>query len=226
MPLKDLAARAEYARAQYLANRPACLARSKARRERVLAAKLALATESYEIHTVPVQRLCTGCATDITFSYVSKRGPLCVSCHKAYHKAYREANASAIAESKRDWKQRNAEHVARKDRAYADANPGKRSLARKVWDMKNPGATLAAKAENYARRKKRVPTWLSEDDKWMIAQAYALAKLRTDKFGFMWHVDHVIPMSGRSVSGLHVPTNLQVIPWADNLRKCNTYEVL
>jgi hypothetical protein len=54
-----------------------------------------------------------------------------------------------------------------------------------------------------------------------MEQAYELAQLRTNIFGFPWHVDHTIPLRGRIVSGLHVPTNLQVIPGAENSRKGN-----
>ena len=58
----------------------------------------------------------------------------------------------------------------------------------------------------------------------MIRQAYELAQLRTKIFGFPWHVDHVLPLKGRLVSGLHTPINLQVIPGVDNLRKGNRAE--
>jgi hypothetical protein len=45
-------------------------------------------------------------------------------------------------------------------------------------------------------------------------------------FGFPWHVDHIIPLQGEMVSGLHVPNNIQVIPWIDNVRKANSFEVI
>jgi hypothetical protein len=60
---------------------------------------------------------------------------------------------------------------------------------------------------------------------WLIKQAYELAILRTKKFGFLWHVDHIIPLNGVNVSGLHVIENIQVIPAAENLLKNNKYEI-
>jgi hypothetical protein len=51
------------------------------------------------------------------------------------------------------------------------------------------------------------------------------AEKRTKMFGFAWEVDHIIPLQGDTVSGLHVPTNLQVIPRSVNRAKWNSYEV-
>jgi hypothetical protein len=86
--------------------------------------------------------------------------------------------------------------------------------------------TRANEAKRHAAKMHRTPAWLTADDLWMIEQAYDLAALRTKLFGFSWHVDHVLPLQGKKVSGLHVPNNLQVIPWVDNVRKANGFEVL
>lgn len=71
----------------------------------------------------------------------------------------------------------------------------------------------------------RTPAWLTEDDLWLMKEAYALAEERSILFGFTWHVDHIIPLRGKKVSGLHVPLNLQVIPAVANMQKNNRYEV-
>jgi hypothetical protein len=93
---------------------------------------------------------------------------------------------------------------------YAQANKGK----------------FAAKSKKYhASKLKRTPHWLTEDDFWLIEQAYELAQRRSELFGFPWDVDHVIPLQGELVSGLHTPYNLQVIPAQLNQSKSNRFVV-
>ena len=53
----------------------------------------------------------------------------------------------------------------------------------------------------------------------------AVAALRTKTLGIQFHVDHVLPLRGKKVSGLHVPMNLRVIPAIENMRKTNKFEV-
>ena len=56
-------------------------------------------------------------------------------------------------------------------------------------------------------------------------EAQNLRTLRDMLFTFKWHVDHIIPLKGKNVSGLHVWNNFAVIPKVDNLRKGNYHSV-
>jgi hypothetical protein len=123
---------------------------------------------------------------------------------------YRKANKLKVNEKIKKWRSENPELL----REYV-----KKSKA------KNPDVSRANVAKRRAARMKRTPVWLTEDDHWMMRQAYKLAELRTKIFGFVWHVDHIIPLQGENVSGLHTPNNLQVIPWAENISKGNSYQV-
>lgn len=90
---------------------------------------------------------------------------------------------------------------------------------------RNNKAKMAAKSRLYSLGKAlRTPAWLTADDLWLMEQAYELAALRTKVLGFPWQVDHILPVHGRLVSGLHVPHNLQVIPAYINRSKSNRYD--
>lgn len=225
MPHKDPEAARASKHAYYLAHKELFLQRSKKRREMLQQKAKALKKAEVLSPSFAAPRACSQCAVDITHTYNPKNGQKCKACVTDYHRAYRTANTERIRAKKVQWKLDNKAHIAAKDKAYALANPEKRTVARKKWVSANPGKDAALKALNKQARKKRVPTWLSDDDKWLIEQAYDLASLRTRSLGFPWHVDHIIPLNGRRVSGLHVPANLQVIPGVENLRKGNRMEL-
>lgn len=135
----------------------------------------------------------------------------CRDCHKTYVK---RKYAQAYEDPEFAAKER-ARVVA-----YYAQHPDKKPA---VWPT---GAKAIANAAKYRLGKaKRTPCWLTEDDFWIMEQAYELARLRTELFGFKWEVDHEIPLRGRLVSGLHVPDNLRVIPKQVNRDKSNRFVV-
>lgn len=100
-----------------------------------------------------------------------------------------------------------------------------RSQQARDYVAKYPEKVAAHSARMQAQRRRRQPKWqLGEWDRFLIEELYSLARLRTQITGTKWHVDHIIPLQSKIVSGLHVPPNLRVIPAKANLTKGNAFE--
>ena len=72
-------------------------------------------------------------------------------------------------------------------------------------------------------KQNRTPKWLTKDDYWLMEQAYVVAQERSNKYRIKFHVDHIIPLQGKNVSGFHCPDNLQILPWYENISKSNKF---
>ena len=161
------------------------------------------------------KRLCLLCGVDISYKRSDAR--FCCRDHKR-----------KTSDAKRDY---NAEYLknadTRREQAlnYYYANHSKSKERQLARQKTNPAKYAAISAKYRAIKLVRTPKWLTENDYWMIEQVYELASIRTKMFGFTWHVDHIIPLRGKLVSGLHTPYNLQVIPALQNIAKNNTFEV-
>lgn len=138
----------------------------------------------------------------------------------------RAAHAKRITENPNYYAEKYAAN-REKDLAHS-AKSYRRHAVQRVKDAVNWAKQNRDKAnaniKAYKMRKaKALPAWVkaNSDYMWMMQEAYSLAKIREKMFGFSWHVDHKIPLRGESVSGLHVPWNLQVIPGAENMSKSN-----
>jgi len=91
-----------------------------------------------------------------------------------------------------------------------------------LYDKLNPGKAQARVAMRRSKLRKAAPRWLTDAHKRQIAEFYNIAKQHNATAPNSVHVDHIIPIRGKSVCGLHVPWNLQILSAADNIRKNNS----
>lgn len=167
----------------------------------------------------------------------------CLECRREDDRRKYAENPQKFITKKQTWYGKKAEDIKKRRRERYAANPEPEKQIARVrsaeWRAANPDKVKAqkplkeayAKANPYkkaahlakrrAAKMLRTPKWLTQDDLWMIEQAYEIASLRTKMTGVSHHVDHILPLQGSVVSGLHVPVNLRVIPWYENLSKAN-----
>lgn len=186
--------------------------------------------------------------------YSDGLNPWCKPCKKLYDAEYRKNNKEAISKSKAEWFQKNKEHCNLKSKKWAEENRQRRreivnlsyqnnreskleyskryreenseACAQRVknWEARNPDRVRAKNNRRRAAKLNAEPSWLSEEHQEQIIQMYALAKDCEIMTGESYHVDHIVPLQGKTVCGLHVPWNLQVLPSDLNLRKSNKHD--
>lgn len=80
-----------------------------------------------------------------------------------------------------------------------------------------------AKRRYYCRSQKDL--WDAELTSFVFIEACDLRQLRNEATGIEWHIDHIVPLFGKNVCGLHVWNNFAVIPKVENLRKGNYHPI-
>lgn len=136
---------------------------------------------------------------------------------KALKLAEQKRNRGSANVRNRRWRAANLERANAQHRAYVAANPEKEKARIAVWQRANPERMLAAKRKRDAAKLSRTPSWADHNAIGMIYRAAEV--IRTT--GFDVHVDHEIPLQGKTVSGLHVHTNLQILSAKANRQKSN-----
>ena len=124
----------------------------------------------------------------------------CKACDKAKFKTWREANHEAHNETAKKWNKEHKEICIARATAWNKANPEKRRFWTKMRKEHIKQAT---------------PAWA---DLKAIEAFYANTPAG-------YHVDHIIPLRGQFVSGLHVLENLQYLPADENLAKGNRVDI-
>ena len=151
----------------------------------------------------------------------------CVECLKAewakgnetraeYFRQYNQSEAGQKA--KREYYNRNKDAVI----ARAQARDTKPVTGYKTaYKERNPDLYKELVSLRRRRFRQATPKWLSAEQKLEIRLKYRLAIELSRRTGVRHAVDHVVPLHGETVCGLHVPWNLEVLTQDENLKKYN-----
>ena len=109
----------------------------------------------------------------------------------------------------------NKERIAVRAKQYNEKHKEEIKTQRREYRKRNRAIQKAACARHRAAKLQRTPSWSDMDS---IQLIYENAPKNYD-------VDHIIPLQGELVSGLHVPENLQYMYHTLNSSKWNKFEV-
>ena len=140
---------------------------------------------------------------------------LCKCCKRDNTNTWRALNPEKDKANSAEWYHKNKHDPELKERM---------AFNNRKWRKDNPHLNAAKEARRRASKLKATPTWLMPEHHAHIKRTYKLAKTLEDITGDKYHVDHIIPLQGNEVCGLHVPWNLQVVSASLNLSKSNKYQ--
>lgn len=88
------------------------------------------------------------------------------------------------------------------------------------WAKDNRAKRAVTEANRRAAKVQNTPSWA---DQTKIAEFYETADGLSMLTGAWYHVDHIVPLRGKTVCGLHCEANLQVLPGLENIGKGNRH---
>lgn len=161
---------------------------------------------------------------------------LCADCY-AFNRARWSVSTAEKTEYKRRWRKENPERCRGYSKKWNDNNQDQRRKIVRAWQEKNPEKVRAKNAragakwskKNVGKRnaitRKRAALKLQRTPIWADLKAikafYIEAARLTAETGIPHEVDHIYPLQGRLVSGLHVEGNLQILMRSQNRSKGN-----
>lgn len=161
-------------------------------------------------------KLCSVCKTEKarTEYYRFDKDAECKECAKKRAKLYLYPNPDAPRGQKCS-EQRRATQAR-----YREKNRDKIRAGQRRYVRENLPKVLARTHKYQAQKLNATPKWLTAEHYKQIESIFIKAS-QLSKTGTPYEVDHIIPLCGNNVSGLHVPWNLQILPRAENRRKHN-----
>ena len=150
-----------------------------------------------------------------------KQCSVCRVPRDEYLKNYRQENRERLDRLTKEWNADNIEHVKNRRKEHYLSNKDRLRAIGKQHYINNKSLYLHYSKLRKLAQKRRTPPWLTKEHKREILSFYKTAKELQTKTGVDYHVDHIVPLCGKTGCGLHVPWNLQVIEGSINLSKSN-----
>ncbi len=152
----------------------------------------------------------------------------CNDCLKIYREKTRQHRIDYL----RRWRENNPDarkihYQNNKERSsvyakqYRELNGPRLRKNTVRWQKENLDKDAAKTARRRAAKLKAIPPWITKEQLREIKELYTCAQMFKLYTGQEYHVDHIVPLQGENVCGLHVPWNLQVITAQENLSKSN-----
>ena len=131
----------------------------------------------------------------------------------------KKRNYEAVLARKKAYRSSAAEKIRKYNERYVAENREKDRWWKRKYDLQNPHIRAASRIKRRIAEK-RIPPWA---DVIAIRKIYLeCAELNKEKKN-AFHVDHIIPLRGKTVSGLHVHNNLQILSAKENYSKLNKW---
>lgn len=155
----------------------------------------------------------------------------CIECGKSKAVEFDKQNPGSRKERLSKWRVENKEHFAKVKKVWASKNKDKIKAATTARLLKDPDY-YNKRNRHYYKNNKSYMLWKSRKYKSDVKQAlppWANIKAIADIYrtcteiskntGVKHHVDHIVPLKGKTVCGLHVENNLRVITAEENFSK-------
>lgn len=153
--------------------------------------------------------------------HIAKRivsGKSCNDCNKISFAKWESTQLERRAEQKREKRKSNPEHFRKLAKNRYSLNPEKYRDANKRNYMRNKHLYISGNKKRKHSLTQNMPKWADAKE---IRAIYKQAAEMSKREGINYHVDHIIPLHGKNVSGLHIALNLQILTAKENLTKGN-----
>ena len=141
---------------------------------------------------------------------------------KARLLTWREKNKTRVDKVRLIWQRKNKVRLYASDAERQQNNKEKIKLQQAAAKKRRRAAATADENLRRARKLQATPRWANRKE---IENIYKKCKQISDATKIKHHVDHIVPLLGNSVCGLHVENNLQIISATINIRKSNKHNV-
>ena len=179
--------------------------------------------EALRVRTERGLKLCATCKQEKPFAEFHARKASsdglcfkCITCANAASDEWRKKHPNANAE----WSQKNKEYNSERFKKWREENKEYSAERLAKWAKDNPHKVNALIAKRHAAKLQATPSWASKE---AIECVYAEAARLTKETGERHEVDHIVPLQGEIVTGLHWEGNLQILPKHENIRKLNRH---